>query len=157
MVKRKKIKPLKCFVLIVSRNFPSTHPKAGLPTHFLDQISNGFKKHTIRQNYELWKKRIDMVNDGLAYISLRYWDGKPYVDSQKEYKTFFRGQIGIEKLEFDAMLGVFIESLDSDTTTTTLATNDGLSLNEFKHWFKPVKFDSAYAIIHFTDFRYSEA
>ena len=62
---------MKTYVLTISKNFPSTHSKKGTPTNFFYKIKSGDKKHTIRANYELWKKRIDEVNEGKAIISLR--------------------------------------------------------------------------------------
>lgn len=66
------------YVLTVSEFFPKTHNKAGLPTGFINAISNKTKLHTIRGNYDLWAKRFEKINKGEAVLSVRYWSGKPY-------------------------------------------------------------------------------
>lgn len=141
---------MKTYVLTISKNYLSTHPKAGQPTMFFNKIQKGEKLHTIRGNYELWKNRCDSVNEGRAIISLREWSGKPYNSPQVELKKF--DKIGCQKLEHD-VLGWFIDSVDTDFTVKDFAPNDGLTVDDFKAWFKkyPTK---PMAIIHFTDFRY---
>jgi hypothetical protein len=140
------------YVLTVSEFFPKTHNKAGLPTGFINAISKCGKIHTIRANYDLWKKRADKINRGEAVLSVRYWTGKPYNSKQKEVFVFEK--IGVEKLQLD-MLGWFIDDIDSDYATKDFAKNDGLSEEDFKQWFKGQDFSKPKAIIHFSDFRYS--
>lgn len=141
---------MKTFVLTISKNFMATHPKAGHPTEFYEKIIAGTKIHTIRGNYELWKKRIDQINEGKAVLSVREWMRKPYRSPQVELTKFTK--VGIQKIEFD-LLGWFIDDIDNDVTTGVIALNDGLLYADFIKWFKgkPIK-DSA--IIHFTNFRY---
>lgn len=95
---------IKRYRLGVSRNFPTTHPRKGEPTWFVENIIAGQidkndnfqfnvsceydtgivfdcrnpKIHTIRSNYELWAKRMVEVQAGKAVIELFYWSGKPY-------------------------------------------------------------------------------
>ncbi len=144
---------MKTHVLTVSRYFPATHSKKGQPTNFLPNIDAGVKKHTIRSNYELWKKRIDEVNEGLAVISLRYWSGKPYKSPQVEHKQFGKGEIGIQKLRVD-FPGYYMDDLGDNIPTNHLAENDGLTRSDFDEWFKKAQEDDEMAIIHFADFRY---
>ena len=150
---------MKTYVLTVSRNFPSYHKRKGDDTNFVENIFAKIKIHTIRNNYDLWKKRIDEVNKGEAVISLRYWTGKPYKAPQKEFYKLQKGDVGVQKIE-RTVLGWFIDDIDSEINTTTLAKNDGLSFEDFKEWFKKKvvmegQFDMApMAIIHFTKFRY---
>ncbi len=152
-------------MLTVSTEFQKGHPKHGLQTNFALNIlgvlgKEGYpeftrrKIHTIRGNYELWKERIDKVNAGLAYISLRNWEGKPYNSKQNEFAALYQNQVGIQKIEFDKFFGIFIDDVDSDIKPQQLADNDGLSYENFKAWFEPIKINNPYAIIHFTDFRY---
>ncbi len=140
---------MKKYVLIVSERFPTIHKRAGEDTNFIQQIKDGVKKHTIRGNYDLWKKRIDEIQAGEAYLSVRIWTGKPYNSKQKEILQLT--EVGIQKLDYHH----FCYSLDGSEsllTTYKLATNDGLSLDDFSEWFKKAKYPMA--IIHFTDFRY---
>lgn len=141
------------YVLTVSEFFPKTHPKAGLPTGFINAIASGNKKHTIRANYDLWKKRAEKINKGEAILSVRYWTGKPYNSKQREVYVFER--VGLEKLERDSVLGWFIDDFDSDYGIKDFAENDGLSTDDFKLWFKGQDFTKPKAIIHFGAFRYS--
>lgn len=39
---------VKTYVLTLSKQFMTTHPKAGQPTDFFEKIKAGIKKHTIR-------------------------------------------------------------------------------------------------------------
>ena len=158
---------MKTYVLIVSEFFPKTHNKSGLPTGFINSIGNKSKKHTIRGNYELWRKRFDEIEKGEACLSIRYWAGKPYNSPQKEvFNLKNTNGIGIEKLEFDEMImttsPVLItgkkgaEKMWKPTISDvpTLALNDGLTLPDFKEWFKKYDLSKPMAIIHFTSFRY---
>lgn len=155
---------IKTHVLIVSRTFPGTHPKAGEKTGFIDSIYFGNKKHTIRSNYDLWKNRIDEINAGTAILSVRYWSGRPYHKDKNGI-----GQI--EVLQLDKNSGIGVQELKSTDGTlaliqskigiaqhyhmATLAKNDGLSFEDFKAWFKDYDMTTPKAIIHFTkNFRY---
>lgn len=145
---------LKTYVITVSRNFPSYHPKKGTPTNFIEKIFAGEKIHTVRDNYDLWKKRIDEVNAGRAVLSLRYWTAKPYNSPQKEFAQIDKDT----PLSVQACM-VFKTAIGVDTTkapktdSVQFAANDGLSLEDFKAWFKKPS-DDLQAIIHFTGFRY---
>jgi hypothetical protein len=153
---------LKCYVLIVSERFPKGHPKAGKVTNFLNMISQKKKIHTIRNNFTLWMNRIDEVNSGKAYISIRTWEGKPYRSKQKERLTLTKAgyePISIfkpktkERYDWDIGINNTYKTLDD------IANNDGLSIMDFLRWFFPDPnkiddFDGV--IIHFTDFRYAD-
>lgn len=141
----------KTYVLTISEFFPKTHPKSGLPTGFINAISRWNKIHTIRGNYELWAKRAEKINKGEAVLSVRCWTGKPYNSKQREIFVFEK--IGVEKIQRD-MLGWFINDIDSDYTIKDFAKNDGLSVEDFKSWFRGNNFSEPKAIIHFSNFRY---
>lgn len=142
---------MKVYVLTLSKKFMSTHPRAGQLTNFFDKIKNKTKKHTIRGNYDLWKKRIDEIHHGKAILSIREWSGKPYASPQIELmKTT---QVSVQKLE-RTLLGWFVDDVDKDLCFYELSANDGLSFEDFKSWFKSVKINEPMAIIHFTNFRY---
>lgn len=150
---------MKTYILMISRYFPSYHCNAGWPTLFLEMIAggNGGKIHTIRNNWELWQRRIKAVNEGKAVLSVRYWSGKPYKSKQVEFLRLSTDQVGFQKLE-RTILGYFIDDVDSDITTALLAKNDGLSTADFIKWFKGIlPFDKAFAIIHLTKFRYKNS
>src|ERR1035437_4937366 len=89
-----KTKKIKTYVIMVSRTFPTYHPRKGKPTCFIEKIQLAFnmlielsgdlvidldpKIHTFRGNLKLWEKRVKEVQAGRAIISLRYWSGSPY-------------------------------------------------------------------------------
>jgi hypothetical protein len=101
-------------------------------------------------------------------LSVRYWNAKPYHKDENGI-----GQTTIVNLTKDD--GVGIQGLgffDNDTTCPVvrkpdnlqfpfitldineLSKNDGLSLADFKEWFKGYDLSEPMAIIHFTKFRY---
>lgn len=143
---------MKTYVLTISEKFPKTHPKAGQPTNFALAIKYYEKIHTIRGNYDFWEKRFKKIYNGEAILSVRVWKGKPYNSKQLEIFRYDNlSKIGIEKLEFEKVGDYQIPKL---TDIKTLSTNDGLSLQDFKDWFKEYDFSKPMAIIHFTPFRY---
>lgn len=144
----------KVYVLTVSQVFPKTHRRAGEPTDFIKKIVNGEKAHTIRSNYELWRRRAIEINAGRAILSVRVWEGKPY--NSKQHEVFVYEEIGVEKIQFDAVMGIFINDIDSRLTVRDLALNDGLSFEDFKEWFKGYDLKEPMAVIHFSIFRYEK-
>jgi len=126
------------------------------------------KLHTIRSSYELWAKRIKQVQDGKAILSIRYWSGKPYDSKQVEICQLDKSSgCGVQKLGFGyGTEGSFYsqpliiddpylyEKNGKKIYVDSLAKNDGLSLEDFKEWFKGYDLSKPMAIIHFTKFRY---
>lgn len=176
---RKKKEDLRVYVLMLSKEFPKDHPKAGRDTYFdiaLKMALGGYKEwqvetpngtvflnvpklHTIRKNYDRWEKRIKAIQEGKAVLSIRQWRGRPYEKGNTQIEIARLGKddgVGIQKLERDQMLGWFIDSVDSDVTTAVLAKNDGLSFEDWKAWFKEIDLTEPLPIIHFTKFRYGK-
>jgi hypothetical protein len=159
---------MKTYVLLISRYFPATHPRKGEPTFFHAKIWKGLcdnsyyfqpmKIHTIRANYDLWKKRIDEVNAGEAVLSLRYWTDNPYNSKQKEFARLGKDSgIGVQKICFPKNSDPVVYDdfgYLCKVGKTILAKNDGLSFDDFEAWFKGYDLSKPMAIIHFTDFRY---
>lgn len=157
---------LKTYVITVSRTFPKTHAKAGEPTFFAEKIDSikcdlpfpayDPKIHTIRANYPFWEKRIDAILEGKAVLSIRYWSGKPYNSKQTELCQLDKDSgIGIQEVYFHLkdFKNVFV-NFNTVVGTDHLSENDGLSLIDFKEWFKGYDLSKPMAIIHFTKFRY---
>ena len=157
----KSVAKIKTYVLTVSEFFPKTHNKSGLPTGFINAIGNKTKKHTIRGNYPLWKKRIEEIQKGNAVLSIRYWIGKPYNSKQKEVYVLDKNSgIGVSKIEFyedkDGVCALkypIINNLE-EPDIKIISENDGLSYDDFKEWFKGYDLNEPMAIVHFTDERY---
>lgn len=163
---------MKTYVLTVSLNFPKTHKRAGEPTRFKEQLTNGLaqlngedcKIHTIRSNYTLWAKRISEIKDGKAILSIRYWSGKPYNSKQVEICQLDKDSgIGIQPLIFIDSCIKLPTICGKDFPEPTwykglqlcdISQNDGLSIQDFKEWFNGYDLSQPMAIIHFTRFRY---
>ena len=142
---------MKRYVLILSKYFPKGHPKAGCKTDFYSKFIHEDKIHTIRANYDLWKSRIEEINKGNAYLSIRFWEGKPYRSQQHEFARLY--EVGIQKLQFkDLSRKANVEGNMIDLPI--LAKNDGLEFNDFFNWFKAYNLKDPMAIIQFTPFRY---
>jgi hypothetical protein len=147
---------MKTHVLRISKTFPSYHPKRGQPTHFRGKIELEDKIHTVRENYEFWKKRLDEVNAGKAILSVRQWIDKPYKQPGDEtmfemdkvkYETFELSELGMIRVG-GRMLYIEEHSM--------MASNDGLTQQDFYDWFKlGRKVIPLGIVIHFTDFIYN--
>ena len=158
---------MKTYVITLSQVFPVTHIRKGEPTGFKDKFLAAINKedewcklHTIRANYELWKKRFDEIAAGNACLAIRQWAGRPYCSKQVELARLTREDgIGLQKLEIvkekynsrELWLGY---AGGRQIDVNNLAQNDGLSLNDWIEWFKNYKLNQPMAIIHFTKFRY---
>lgn len=136
----------------------------------IDSMNLNDKIHTIRANYPLWEKRMKEVQAGMAVIELFYWSGKPYNSPQVVFATLEKNSgCGVQKLNWREMIQVgseramvqnekiytpLIEYTSAAPTIETISLNDGLSLEDFKAWFKGYDLSKPMAIIHFSGFRY---
>jgi hypothetical protein len=156
------MKKQKTYVLMVSERFPVYHLRKGEPTGFPLAIKHVEKIHTIRGNYELWKKRIDEVNAGRAVLEVRIWLGKPYQKGSTQgciFKYDKSHGLGVEMVAFyHGELTVPVLPMQNNLLINVidLAKNDGLNLVDFYSWFKPYDLSQPMAIIHFTNFRYQK-
>jgi len=156
----KKENTLKTYIITMMVKFPTQVPQIAKTTGFKKKILSGDKKHTLRQNYAFWKKRIDEINAGRAILSVRQWSGLPYRSEQKEIKQFGQGEVGYERVvvtkeaaDISINTGkgyVFI----SDKRIRTLAKNDGVPIDLFRKFFKHGVLDGI--IVHFTKLRYAK-
>lgn len=152
------------YVITLSQVFPVTHARAGEETGFKDKFLAAFmheedkwqKLHTIRANYELWKKRFEKIEQGEACLSVRQWTGKPYCSKQVEIARLTREDgIGLQKMTVAGCS--VIHPMFADETAVNvdeLAHNDGLSSADWRNWFSRYNLTEPLAIIHFTKFRY---
>lgn len=153
---------------MLSKVFPATHPRAGQPTDFREKFLAAInrdpiewlKKHTIRANYVLWRKRFEQIDKGEACLSVRQWTGKPYRSKQFELARLTREDgIGLQKLSFDKDRDgcILFNYFDIDgrfANIEDVANNDGLSFSDWREWFKDYDLSKPLAIIQFTKFRY---
>lgn len=177
---------MKTHVLTVSRVFPTTHKRKGERTKFVCKIlhtinHNGGsdlfdrcghecnvscerrlldpKLHTVRANYEYWRKRILEVRDGEAILSVRYWSGKPYNSKQRTICNLTSDDgIGIQKIWGNGNNTWSIDNAELPYYgSIDICRNDGLSFDDFNDWFRKYDLSEPMALIHFTDFRYSHS
>ena len=182
------MKPMNVYVLTLSKVFPVSHPKAGKPTYFKGKLENAhvvqydpqekdswvhivapepeplLKIHTIRGNYELWRKRFDEIEEGKACISLRQWTGKPYASKQVEIARLTKEDgIGCQLLCFagnftkkDRYLSRPIVGGVREIRAQELAMNDGLTFRDWLEWFSDKNYDLSkpMVIIQLTKYRY---
>lgn len=161
---------MKTYVITLSKVFPATHPRAGQPTGFFDKFMAGQadsrkgwlvspKLHTIRANYALWAKRIAEVQRDEAVLSVRQWLGRPYRSKQVTIATLTAEDgVGLQQLtDIDTNAYCFYPCVridKRDIDKVLVAKNDGLSLDDWRSWFKNYDPSKPLAIIHFTKFRY---
>ena len=148
---------MKTYVLMVSE-YQQTSSKVYEPTFFANKILSGDKIHTIRGNYDWWKKRIDKVNEGKAILSIRYWTKSPYNSKkdgskQYEFKRLYAGECGIQKAELLDNNEIKIDDKKYQGFIEEVAENDGLEYCDFTKWFRGT-LNQPMAIIHFTKFKY---
>lgn len=121
---------MKTYVIILSKQFPTVHSKAGRRTFFREKVLVALgcpqcgeeqdfsgvnisccnscvyaamkpKLHTIRGNYDLWEKRFKEIYSGNACISVRCWVGKPYRSAQQEIVCLTKDDgLGLQRLSF---------------------------------------------------------
>lgn len=160
---------MKCYVIMLAKTFPATHPRAGQPTRFDEKILDGIKKvemgeepstwkiHTIRENHDLWFDRMEEVATGRAFLSLRQWSGRPYYSKQVElFKLTHENGVGFESIFILEEYFITIANHPCRKSNELIADNDGLSIKDFDQWFGHKKRGQLMALIHFTKFRYTK-
>lgn len=151
---------MKTHVLLVSKRFPKKSRYSGLKTGFVNKILEREKIHTIRSNYDYWKKKIAEVQEGKAMLSLRTWKDDPYRSPQATFLNLFHhDQVAVQKLECRND-GIYIDGCHFKIDILNqLAKNDGLQILWFMDWFDGVLVPGMepMAIIHFTNFRYGKS
>ena len=153
---------MKTYVITFSTHFPTTHPRAGEPTHFVEKIAKGEKKHTIRANSDLWIKRIGEVIHGEAELSLRYWSGKPYKSPQVEFGKVTKDDKPNVQLMFFREENIYRPAVYYSVEpknwiglkAEAVANHDGLSLEDWIDWFKGYDITKPLAIINLGNWRY---
>jgi hypothetical protein len=147
----------------ISTTFPKAHKRAGQFTAFPDKIVfRQTKIHTIRENVDYWTKKIALIKKGEAKLCMYYWKGMPYRSKTFEFFSTCRPEIDIQYIAFDKeMKYAFVD--DSPEISVhylnrypieVIAENDGLTVEDFREWFKGTDPEKVKAIIHFTEFRY---
>ena len=153
------------YVITLSQVFPVTHSRKGEPTGFKDkflaaikQDGEWWKLHTIRANYELWKKRFEKIEKGEACLCIRQWTGKPYCSKQVELAVLTKADgIGLQKLTVAGCATIHPMFVDGTSVSSKeLAYNDGLSSADWNSWFSKYDLTEPLAVIQFTPMRYGK-
>ena len=143
-------------VIMFSRVFPRSHPRAGQETNFMQKIWKAIKVplpvsiHGEYLNDEVhklmfgdWKPKYHTIRRGHRFnvgdkFSPRIWTGRPYASKQ----IIIADDIEVKKT-FDFEMdenGVFAVNggyLLIDADVKKLALNDGLTEEDFFYWFMP--------------------
>jgi hypothetical protein len=122
---------------------------------FMNKAGNDLipgKIHTIRENYEYWKKF-----EGRD-VALFTWEGKPYQKGSKREVFCTKRIVSVQEVELKYKIGMqkWFE-IDGIDITEPLSVNDGFwhepSRMLIMSWF--LNYDPGkMGIIHFTNFRY---
>jgi hypothetical protein len=114
------------------------------------------KIHTIRGNYDLWRKRSLRVMAGEMRVAMKHWSGVPYRSKQHEFLS--HDYLGVQKITMcNPVTGLEAYVDGRRVDIDVLAANDGLSRADFEAWFAPhFKKSNVFegVVIHFTPFRY---
>ena len=153
----------KIYILMLSREFPKTHPRAGESTDFKTKKEEGIKKHTIRVNAELWEHRAEEINAGRAVLSVRQWSGKPYEPGSHQIEIARHTNLATQRVKMSFSVPwnkcISVKQDNGDIhhpLFSEVARNDGLSPDDFIDWFIKTGKRSVIdgVILHFTDMRY---
>lgn len=150
-------KKVKKAIVTLSKVYPATHSHKGKPTGLRGKLESGEKIHTIRSNYDWWDKKMEAINDGRMYLSIREWSGKPYASHQNEICQIHK--IGLQKvvMTYDSNDDVPQVWIDGKyIPIQEVCKNDGLDLNDFVEWFFAKSKTNIFegVCIQFTKFRY---
>jgi len=123
---------------------------------FVNKAGNGLipgKIHTIRQNYDFWKKY-----EGRE-VALFTWEGKPYRRGSRQKVFCVKRIVSVQEVLFiqkklDYLHNQFFFSPGVAENVYTMARNDGFEwAGIFLRYFADYK-PGKMAVLHFTDFRY---
>lgn len=143
-------------VLMLSKVFTKEHRNAGKPTYFLEKMQAGTKLHTIRLNYDLWKRKADQINAGDMVLSVRQWEAQPYKSQQVEVARLT--QLHVQRFEAvygatDTIPRVWVDGCEV-VDVEQVAKNDGLELGDWVEFFFNRTNHVEGVILQFTDFMY---
>lgn len=143
--------------LIISKEFPAKHKRAGDPTEFKEKILTGSKVHTIRNNFEWWHDKAAMINSGEMELCLKSWIGRPYHTKQEQWLTLSSISVQKVRMEYEAGQNHVLAFVDEkQVPVQMLALHDGLSVDDFTDWFFRGSKESTFegVVIHFTKLHY---
>jgi hypothetical protein len=112
----------------------------------------GGKLHTIRQNYDYWKRF-----EGRE-VALFTWEGKPYQKGSKQKVFCVKRIVSVQEIILYENVSFYLSTKDMANNKqidfSFLAMNDGFHYRcDFVRWFEKYP-NGRMAIIHFTELRY---
>lgn len=151
-------------VITFSRNFPASHPNKGKPTFFVEKMFASFLSLGIKYHYaglpmhflatladERFEPKHHTIRAGERWevgdkFSPRIWSDKPYNSKQ----IILAPDVEIKKVwpitimqQFEKGIGSLSVKVDhglwyfeNDIFIEQIAANDGLSMVDFRNWFK---------------------
>lgn len=153
----------KQYGLKIAKTFLVGHPRKGEKTMFRENIQNGIKLHTIRENYAYWSKRIDKILETEGVLKIQEWLGVPYRSKPLtigfSIPTYYMLQFRFCESGIDGAFIVDTQELSSEEIQIiddtdfcdmysypdgletvfipieNLSTNDGLTTPDFQAWF----------------------
>lgn len=148
-------------VITFSQLFPASHAHAGVPTWFVERIWHGLRgqfdsemmhAYLDEQDKKLWEinriswlalkgiaPKIHTIRAGHSrkvgdVFAPRIWSGKPYASKQVQFAPDLTMR-HIVNFERTADRRILLNETDCTFHATTIADNDGLTLDEFWAWF----------------------
>ena len=140
-------------IITFSTKFPNYHPKAGQPTHFVEQILSNLIKQGKADTEHLKPSFVDIsalnmdcqkrhtIRKGNRFkvgdkFSARIWSGNPYNSKQ----IIFAPEIEVRQI-WDIEINLAYETIKINgkeihyNLLDVIAKNDGLSFDDFDSWF----------------------
>jgi hypothetical protein len=150
-------------VLTYSQRFPKGHPKAGQPTYFVEKVmacladvvpgwkmKNDFVQYDWYEYYNCTMPKGHTVRIGNHWkagdmASLRVWSGLPYRSKQIEFAqveikkvwAFELRPVKVHLAREIEIYGFINDELVTKPEAKLLASNDGLTVEDFESWFCP--------------------
>jgi len=118
---------------------------------FVNEAGNDLipsKIHTIRANFDFWKKF-----EGKD-VALFVWEGKPYQKGSKQKVICVKRIVRVQSIKYLAHCFWEDRFYDFMLDMEKIAINDGFkNIQDLRYWFADYK-PGKMAVLHFTDFQY---
>lgn len=147
-------------VITFSRFFPKGHPKASLPTFFVEKIWQGLnsfplmsdeiatpdprlEEHLKNHYTKFYDPKWHTIRGGSRWkvgdwFSPRIWSGKPYRSQQIQFSLPIQiKKIWDFEMDLNGVYSINGKYWMEDHECAELALNDGLTVEDMMYWFMP--------------------